>query len=104
MQVTTVGLDLAKRVFQVHGVDAVGRVAVRRKRQRAQVASSYFLPPCLVGIEACTTATLIAQADHQCYGQLPGSVRPERALLGDAVIGGESPNTGRPYPVMEISQ
>jgi transposase len=42
MQVTTLGHDLAKRVFQVHGVDAVGQVVVRRKLQRAQVVS--FLP------------------------------------------------------------
>lgn len=57
MQVTTVGLDLAKRVFQVHGVDAAGQVVVRRKLQRAQVANFFAsLPPCLVGIEACATS------------------------------------------------
>ena len=57
MQVTTIGLDLAKRVFQVHGVDADGRVVMRRKLQRAEVAGFFAgLPPCLVGIEACATA------------------------------------------------
>jgi len=51
MQVSTVGLDIAKRVFQVHGVDTAGRVVVRRKLQRAQVANFFTdLPPCLVGI------------------------------------------------------
>ena len=41
MQVTTIGLDLGKRVFQVHGVDAAGRVVVRRKLQRAEVAGFF---------------------------------------------------------------
>ena len=53
-KVTTVGLDLAKNVFQVHGVDKQGKAVVRRKLRRAQVRE-YFakLPPCLVGMEAC---------------------------------------------------
>jgi transposase len=57
MQVTTIGLDLAKNVFQVHGVDAEGRVVVRRKLRRAKVREFFAgLAPCLVGIEACGTA------------------------------------------------
>ena len=57
MQVTTIGLDLAKRVFQVHGVDAAGKVAVRRKLQRSEMADFFAgLPSCRVGIEACATA------------------------------------------------
>jgi hypothetical protein len=57
MQVTMVGLDLGKRVFQLHGVDAVGRVVVRRKLQRAEVGGFFAeLAPCLVRIEACATA------------------------------------------------
>jgi transposase len=57
MEVSTIGLDVAKRVFQVHGVDAAGRVTVRRSLRRGQVLS-YFarLPPCLIGMEACATA------------------------------------------------
>lgn len=56
-EITTVGLDLAKTVFQVHGVDAKGRVVVCRALRRSQVLA-YFtkLPPCLVGMEACATA------------------------------------------------
>jgi transposase len=70
MHVTTVGLDLAKRVFQVHGVDALGRIVVRRKLQQAQVARFFAdLQPCLVGIEACATAhhwaRLIRASGHQ---------------------------------------
>src|ERR1700758_4520490 len=57
MQVTTIGLDLAKHWFQVHGVDANGAVAVRRKLRRSEVLSFFqSLPPCLVGMEACATA------------------------------------------------
>lgn len=57
MQVTTIGLDIAKLVFQVHGVDASGEVVVRRRLSRGQVQRFFEeLPPCLVGIEACATA------------------------------------------------
>jgi len=55
--VTTVGLDIAKSVFQVHGVDAEGKVLIRRKLKRRYVLSFFEkLRPCLVGIEACATA------------------------------------------------
>jgi transposase len=57
MQVTTIGLDLAKHWFQVHGIDGSGVVAVRRKLRRSEVLSFFqSLPPCLVGMEACATA------------------------------------------------
>ena len=55
--VATVGLDLAKSVFQVHGVDRTGAVVVRRKLRRAQVLEFFrTLPACLVGLEACGSA------------------------------------------------
>jgi len=56
-EVTTIGLDLAKKVFQVHAVDAAGAVVTRRSLRRGQVVR-YFakLPACLVGMEACATA------------------------------------------------
>jgi transposase len=56
-EITTIGLDLAKSVFQVHAVDAAGEVVARRALRRHQVLA-YFakLPPCLVGMEACATA------------------------------------------------
>ena len=55
--ITTIGLDIAKSVFQVHGVDAGGQVIVRRQLKRRYVLT-YFqkLSPCLVGIEACASA------------------------------------------------
>lgn len=56
-EVTTIGLDLAKKVFQVHGVDASGAVTVRRALRRFRVLAFFAkLPPCLVGMEACATA------------------------------------------------
>jgi len=56
-EVTTIGLDLAKAVFQVHGVDATGGVTLRRAVRRRQVLAFFAkLPPCLVGMEACATA------------------------------------------------
>ena len=57
MEITTIGLDIAKRVFQAHGVDSAGKAVLRRKLQRAEVLRFFAsLPPCLVGIEACGTA------------------------------------------------
>ena len=57
MQITVVGLDIAKHVFQAHAADADGRAVAQVKLRRAQVLD-YFrgLPPCLVGLEACATA------------------------------------------------
>jgi len=55
--VTTIGLDIGKSVFQVHGVDATGNVIVRRKLKRRYVLSFFQkLPPCLIGIEACASS------------------------------------------------
>jgi transposase len=55
--VTTIGLDIAKSVYQVHGIDAEGRVIIRRQLKRRYVLAFFQkLPPCLVGIEACATS------------------------------------------------
>jgi transposase len=57
MEVTTIGLDLAKNIFQVHGISDTGEVAFNRALRRAQVLSFFErLEPCLVGIEACGTS------------------------------------------------
>jgi transposase len=56
-EVSTIGLDIAKSVFQIHGVDADGTVVIRKRVSRAKVLEFFSdLPPCLVGIEACPTA------------------------------------------------
>jgi transposase len=55
--ITTIGLDIAKSVFQVHGIDAAGRVVMRRQLKRRYVLAFFQkLPPCLVGIEACASS------------------------------------------------
>jgi transposase len=55
--ITTIGLDIAKSVFQVHGVDATGQVVVRRQLKRRLVLTFFQkVPPCLVGIEACASS------------------------------------------------
>jgi len=55
--ISTIGLDIAKSVFQVHGTNAAGEVVIRRQVKRAQVLKFFAsLPPCLVGIEACASA------------------------------------------------
>src|ERR1700745_285358 len=57
MQVATIGLDLAKHVFQIHGIDAAEKVVVRKQLRRSQVMAFFeALPPCLIGMEACATA------------------------------------------------
>ena len=54
-KVTTVGIDLAKRVFALHGVDASGRVVLRKTIRREQFVETVAkLPPCLIGMEACS--------------------------------------------------
>jgi transposase len=57
VKITTIGIDLAKVVFQIHGVDERGKIAVRKQLKRAEM-SSYFanLEPCLIGMEACGSA------------------------------------------------
>src|SRR3974377_909520 len=57
MKITTIGLEIAKNVFQVHGIDAAEKVVVRKQLRRGQVLKFFAgLPPCLVGMEACARA------------------------------------------------
>ena len=57
MQITTIGLDIAKNVFQVHGVNQQGQAVLRRRVRRDQLLGLFKrLEPCLIGIEACATA------------------------------------------------
>jgi transposase len=69
-EITTIGIDLAKNVFQVHGVDASGAVVIRKAMRRVQVLRFFeALPQCLVGMEACATshywAREIAAVGHE---------------------------------------
>lgn len=81
MNVATIGLDLAKSVFQVHGVDAVGQTVVRKQLRRRQVLPFFRKqPPCLVGLEVCATAhhwvRQIAALGHEVRLMPPRYVKP----------------------------
>ncbi len=57
MHITTLGIDLAKNVFQLHGVDARGRAVLSRRVKRNQLVHTVAsLPPCVIGMEACGSA------------------------------------------------
>jgi transposase len=78
--VTTIGLDIAKSVFQVHGVDAGGQVVIRRQLKRRYVLAFFEkLPPCLVGIEACASShhwsRELQSLGHTVRLMPPGSAR-----------------------------
>lgn len=81
MNISTVGLDLAKNVFQIHAIDGAGEVIVRRSLRRRQVLS-YFakLEPCLIGMEACGTshhwARALAALGHEVKLMPPAYVKP----------------------------
>ncbi len=81
MNATTIGLDIAKNVFQVHAVDAEGEVIIRRQLRRSHVIGFFKkLPPCLVGIEACATshywAREITKLGHTVRLMPPAYVKP----------------------------
>ena len=81
MQVTTIGLDLAKNIFQVHGVDAEGATVIRKRLGRASLLSFFSnLLPCVVGIEACATAHYWARElyalGHEVRLMPPAYVKP----------------------------
>jgi transposase len=80
-KISTIGLDLAKNVFQVHGVDASGAVVLGRQLRRAAVEKFFAqLPPCLVGMEACGSAhqwaRVISGYGHEVRLMPPAYVKP----------------------------
>jgi len=81
MKITTVGVDLAKIVFQIHGVDARGNAVLRKQLKRTEMLSFFAnLPPCLIGMEACASAhhwarKLIALG-HEVKLMAPQFVKP----------------------------
>jgi transposase len=79
--ITTIGLDIAKSVFQIHGVDAEGHPVIRRQLKRRQVAAFFQkLSPCLVGIEACASSHYwsreLQALGHSVRLMPPAYVRP----------------------------
>ena len=80
-KISTIGLDLAKNVFQIHGIDASGAVVLRRQLRRAAVEKFFAqLPPCLVGMEACGSAhhwaRTIGRYGHEVRLMPPAYVKP----------------------------
>ena len=70
MKITTIGIDLAKEVFQIHGVDEHGKTVFRKQLRRNKMTNFFAnLEPCLIGMEACATshywAREIAKLGHQ---------------------------------------
>ena len=81
MNITTIGVDLAKIVFQVHGVDARGKTVLRKQLKRAEVMGFFAqLPPCLVGMEACGSAHFwarkLSELGHTVKLMAPQFVKP----------------------------
>jgi transposase len=81
MEITPIGLDLAKNFFQVHGIDATGAVIVRKALRRSQMLPFFSkLSPCLVGMEACGTshywARELIRMGHQVRLMPPAYVKP----------------------------
>ena len=81
MNITTIGVDLAKSVFQVHGVDKGGKAVIRKRLKRSKVLEFFVqLPPCLVGMEACSSAHYWArklrEQGHEVKLMAPQFVKP----------------------------
>lgn len=80
-EITTIGIDLAKNVFQVHGVDKRGKTVVKKPLRRQQMADFFAnLPPCLIGMEACASAHYWARKldsfGHRVKLMAPQFVKP----------------------------
>ena len=81
MNIATIGIDLAKNVFQLHGVNCHGKVELRRQIHRGQMRGLFVnLPPCLIGMEACASAHYWARTlegyGHTVHLIAPQFVRP----------------------------
>jgi transposase len=81
MEVSTIGLDIAKSVFQVHGIDGSGAIVIGRQLRRSQLLQFFAKqPPCLVGMEACATAHYwareITALGHEVRLMPPHYVKP----------------------------
>jgi transposase len=115
MNITTVGIDLAKLVFQVHGVDVRGKVQVRKQLKRSQVAAFFAqLPACLIGMEACGGAHFwarkLTELGHTVKLMAPQFVKPYVKTNKNDVADAEAicEAVGRPnmrfVPVKNIDQ
>lgn len=112
-KITTIGLDIAKHVFQVHGVDGAGAIMIRRKLRRNDVVEFFSaLPPCLIGVEACATghhwARVLMALGHEVRLMPASYVKPyvtrqkNDATDSEAICEAVTRSTMRFVPVMCI--
>jgi transposase len=100
MKLTTVGIDLAKNVIQVHGVDERGNVVLKKQLKRGQVASFFInVPACLIGMEACGGAQYwarkLSELGHTVKLIAPQLVKPYvKTNKNDAADGARSSPPG----------
>jgi transposase len=115
MEISTIGLDLAKNVFQIHAVDATGNVVIRKALRRRQVLPFFAkLPPCLIGMEACGTshhwARELVTLGHEVRLMPPAYVKPyvkrgkTDAADAEAICGAVTRPTTRFVPVKSAEQ
>ena len=115
MKITTIGIDLAKTVFQVHGVNARGKVMVRKALKRAQMAAFFAnTPPCLIGMEACGSAHYWARKlqalGHTVKLMAPQFVKPyvktnkNDAADAEAICEGVTRPSMRFVPIKSVEQ
>ena len=115
MNITTVGIDLAKNVFQVHGVDGSGKVVLRKSLKRTEVMKLFSgMSPCLVGMEACGGAHYWARQlmglGHTVKLMAPQFVKPyvktnkSDARDAEAICEAVTRPTMRFVPVKDIEQ
>jgi transposase len=115
MQIATIGIDLAKAVFQVHGVDAHGKTVMKKQLKRTQVAEFFAnLSPCLIGMEACGSAHYWARKlqgfGHTVRLMAPQFVKPyvktnkNDAADAEAICEAVTRPTMRFVPVKHVEQ
>jgi transposase len=85
MKITTIGVDLAKEVFQIHGVNAHGKAVLRKQLRRIEMAKFFAnLDPCLVGMEACGSAHYwarkLGEFGHTVKLMAPQFVKPRLSI------------------------
>jgi len=115
MNITTIGIDLAKSVFQVHGVDKDGKTVVQKRLRRSKVLEFFVqLPPCLIGMEACSSAHYWArklrEQGHEVKLMAPQFVKPyvkankTDAADAEAICEAVTRPTMRFVPVKSVDQ
>jgi transposase len=115
MQITTVGIDLAKNVFQIHGVNARGKAVLRKRLRRDQLVAFFAnLPPCLIGMEACGGAHHWARTlqalGHTVRLMAPQFVKPyvkmnkHDAADAEAICEAVTRPTMRFVPIKDVEQ